>query len=253
MLRQVPEERPADAPLLGELALAVLETLPDPCLVADRAGNIIYANPACACLRHRTPKELVGTNVFGYVPTQSLAQALKTGAPVQGKRQKLYGGPREVLVDAYPLFCEGEVKGAVSFLREVGRAPDSAGGRETMEKDVACLEARLAFLEKSTPAPVFFVGQNQAMREAVAAARRAAAGGRPLLLKGEAGSGKTLLAQSLHELSRRTKGPLVTLTCANLLPETAEAELLHTFSLASEGTVVLEEVGRLGPILQSRL
>ncbi|MBC7337821.1 MAG: hypothetical protein H5U01_16335, partial [Clostridia bacterium] len=35
--------------------------------------------------------------------------------------------------------------------------------------------------------------------------------------------------------------------------ETAEAELLHAFSLAGEGTVVLEEVGRLGPILQSRL
>ena len=70
-----------------------------------------------------------------------------------------------------------------------------------------------------------FVGQSGAFLDSVERASRAAPMGRPVLVIGERGTGKELIAERLHQLSQRWAEPLVTLNCA-ALPETLiEAEL----------------------------
>src|SRR3546814_5344020 len=72
---------------------------------------------------------------------------------------------------------------------------------------------------------VQFIGQSTAFLDAVERASRAAPVRRPVLVTGERGTGKELIAQRLHRLSPRWGEPLVTLNCA-ALPETLiEAEL----------------------------
>ncbi|MEP6246654.1 MAG: sigma 54-interacting transcriptional regulator [Marinomonas sp.] len=70
-----------------------------------------------------------------------------------------------------------------------------------------------------------FVGQSGAFLDAVERASRAAPMSRPVLVIGERGTGKELIAERLHRLSARWGEPLVTMNCA-ALPETLiEAEL----------------------------
>ena len=113
-----------------------------------------------------------------------------------------------------------------------------------------------------------FIGQSTAFLDAVERASRAAPLNRPVLVVGERGTGKELIAERLHRLSSRWDGPLVTMNCA-ALPETLiEAELFGheagaftgatrvregRFEEADGGTLFLDELGTLSMGAQERL
>ncbi len=113
-----------------------------------------------------------------------------------------------------------------------------------------------------------FVGQSGAFLDAVERASRAAPMARPVLVIGERGTGKELIAERLHRLSDRWEEPLVTMNCA-ALPETLiEAELfgheagaftgatkarVGRFEEADRGTLFLDELGTLSMGAQERL
>lgn len=113
-----------------------------------------------------------------------------------------------------------------------------------------------------------FIGQSTAFLDAVERASRAAPMQRPVLIIGERGTGKELIAERLHRLSSRWGEPLVTLNCA-ALPETLiEAELFGheagaftgatrmragRFEEADKGTLFLDELGTLSMAAQERL
>ncbi len=113
-----------------------------------------------------------------------------------------------------------------------------------------------------------FVGQSSAFLDAVERASRAAPMRRPVLVVGERGTGKELIAERLHRLSDRWEHPLVTMNCA-ALPETLiEAELFGheagaftgaararagRFEEADRGTLFLDELGTLSMAAQERL
>lgn len=113
-----------------------------------------------------------------------------------------------------------------------------------------------------------FIGESGAFLDAVEKASRAAPLDRPILVVGERGTGKELIAERLHRLSLRWDGPLVTLNCA-AMPETLiEAELfgheagsftgatksrVGRFEEADGGTLFLDELGTLSSGAQERL
>ena len=113
-----------------------------------------------------------------------------------------------------------------------------------------------------------FIGQSGAFLDAVERASRAAPMQRPVLVIGERGTGKELIAERLHRLSSRWGEPLVTMNCA-ALPETLiEAELfgheagaftgatktrVGRFEEADKGTLFLDELGTLSMGAQERL
>jgi len=113
-----------------------------------------------------------------------------------------------------------------------------------------------------------FIGESFAFLDAVERASRAAALNRPVLVIGERGTGKELIAERLHHLSPRWAGSLVTLNCA-AMPETLiEAELfgheagaftgatkarVGRFEEADGGTLFLDELATLSSGAQERL
>ncbi len=113
-----------------------------------------------------------------------------------------------------------------------------------------------------------FIGQSTAFLDSVERASRAAGLNRPVLVIGERGTGKELIAERLHRLSQRWDGPLVTMNCA-ALPETLiEAELFGheagaftgatraragRFEEADGGTLFLDELATLSASAQERL
>jgi psp operon transcriptional activator len=113
-----------------------------------------------------------------------------------------------------------------------------------------------------------FIGQSGAFLDAVERASRAAPMRRPVLVVGERGTGKELIAERLHRLSNRWEHPLIIMNCA-ALPETLiEAELFGheagsftgatraragRFEEADRGTLFLDEIGTLSQAAQERL
>ncbi len=115
---------------------------------------------------------------------------------------------------------------------------------------------------------VQFIGESSAFLDSVERASRAAALNRPVLVIGERGTGKELIAERLHRLSPRWDGPLVTMNCAALTETLIEAELFGheagaftgatkaregRFEEADGGTLFLDELATLSAAAQERL
>jgi psp operon transcriptional activator len=113
-----------------------------------------------------------------------------------------------------------------------------------------------------------FIGQSLAFLDAVERGSRAAPLNRPVLVIGERGTGKELIAERLHHLSSRWAGPLVIMNCAALPENLIEAELFGheagsftgaaktrhgRFEEADGGTLFLDELGTLSMPAQDRL
>ena len=111
------------------------------------------------------------------------------------------------------------------------------------------------------------IGKSDVIQDALKLAQRAAPTSSTILIEGETGTGKELIARATHKLSKRD-GPFVVLNCGNVRPELFESELFgHVkgafdgahqardglFVFASGGTLFLDEVGELPANLQTKL
>jgi transcriptional regulator with GAF, ATPase, and Fis domain len=112
------------------------------------------------------------------------------------------------------------------------------------------------------------IGSSPLMRQLMNTARKVAASPSAVLIRGESGTGKELLAQALHELSPRAKGPFVKVHCAALSPGLLESELfghvkgsftgahkdkIGRFETAHGGTLFLDEIGDINLETQTKL
>ncbi len=116
--------------------------------------------------------------------------------------------------------------------------------------------------------PAEMVGSGQAMQKLFDVVRRAAPSEGRVLVTGENGTGKELVARALHEQSRRKGGPFVKLNCAAVPAELIESELFGhergaftgavaarrgKFELADGGSLFLDEVGDMPPAMQAKV
>lgn len=112
------------------------------------------------------------------------------------------------------------------------------------------------------------VGASGGLREVMSQVRQVAAIDATVLVGGETGTGKELIAQAIHRLSTRQEWPFIKLNCATLPPSLVESELFGhekgaftgalackpgASSLAHGGTLLLDEIGELAPELQGKL
>jgi transcriptional regulator with GAF, ATPase, and Fis domain len=126
----------------------------------------------------------------------------------------------------------------------------------------------IASFEAPTDDPDLIVGQSDAMRYVMFRIDQVASTDATVLLNGETGTGKELLARAIHNRSPRRARPFVVVNCAAMPATLIESELFgrergaftgaHTsqmgrFELASRGTVFLDEIGELPLEVQPKL
>jgi two-component system response regulator HydG len=177
---------------------------------------------------------------------------LMTGAPdVETAIEALKLGARDYLTKPFGIDALREAFETIRRNRE---------RRETLQRAASGIADQLAFQG--------MVGNSPAMQELFDAIRRFAPHMRTALIIGETGTGKELVAQALHKLSRKRTGPFLTVNCSAVVETLFESELFgHVrgaftgateakagrFASAHEGTLFLDEVGELLLPLQAKL
>ena len=136
--------------------------------------------------------------------------------------------------------------------------------KERLERENIYLKEEVRVLVEHTD----IVGQSVAMKKVLTQAEQVAQTDSTVLLLGETGTGKELLARAIHSMSSRKDRPLVTVNCASLPPTLIESELfgrekgaytgaltrmIGRFEIADGSTLFLDEIGELPLDLQSKL
>lgn len=144
------------------------------------------------------------------------------------------------------------------YLREIERL------KEQLEKDNVFLREEVKLLYEHGE----IVGESEALRRVLVKAEQVAPTESTVLILGETGTGKELLARAIHAMSARKDRPLVTVNCASLPPSLIESELFGRekgaytgaltrmagrFEMAEGTTLLLDEIGELPYEVQSKL
>jgi two-component system response regulator HydG len=174
------------------------------------------------------------------------------------------------------LLASGNAPGWRVFGRVAARVDGVAWKREFLEFVDAKLGAVLDISgEPASPRQTsdgtlpsgIVVGPSPLMRALVADLQRIAVSNIDVLLLGETGTGKELMAHAIHELSARSRGPFIAFNCAAVSGELLEAELFGIgrnvatgvdqrpglFVAADSGTILLDEISEMPQLLQAKL
>ncbi len=164
-----------------------------------------------------------------------------------------------------PNIVQAIKSGAVDFLPKPVNHNDLG---HAIERALSLSEDRRQRERISSSGEGIFFGQNPQMISLKSCLPRIAESDVPVLIQGETGTGKEMLARQLHELSPRATRPFVKLNCAALPAELIESELFGyergaftgafqkkqgLFELADGGTILLDEIGDMDVRLQAKL
>ena len=151
--------------------------------------------------------------------------------------------------------AEEELRSALQRVQEL---------KAELEAENVALRAEI----ESTHSPAEVVGKSAALKRVLREVEQVAGTNAPVLITGETGTGKQLVAHAIHRASARRERPLVTVNCAALAPTLVESELfghekgaftgagtrrIGRFERAHLGTIQLDEVGELAPDVQAKL
>ena len=138
---------------------------------------------------------------------------------------------------------------------------------ETRERELAASRRRLAALEGSRH-PALAPTRSKAFEQVLELATRVARFDSPVLITGESGVGKEVIARFIHDASPRAQGPFVAVSCSALPESLLETELFGhkagaftgavrdragLFEEAQTGTIFLDEIGDVSPAVQIKL
>jgi two-component system response regulator HydG len=238
----------------------MFETMRDGLMVTDNLGNIVLFNRAAEEITGYTKEDVIGKKctLFG---CDTCIFSDKDGKPRDIQLEK-FG-------TAYNQECRikaGDGR-SVHLLKNIVSIKDEndqiVGTVESMT-DITSLynkEMELQGLKQELRQEYWFMGllgKSVPMQRLYEHIRNAATSEAPILIYGESGSGKNLIAHALHKLSRRKDGPFVQMNCAALNEQLLESELFGhkkgAFTGAvSDGSIFLDEIGDMPMAMQVKL
>jgi transcriptional regulator with PAS, ATPase and Fis domain len=270
---------PRDAASIRKLAARsmfdLFSSMSEGMMLVDRSGRVVWINDSyrkfLPALGFRGPEEFVGRPVEEVVPNTLMRHVIETGKPIL--IDLLTNKAGTFVVSRIPLRDEaGEVIGALGMVLfdhpETTLQPLIAKFAR-LQRDLDEAKRELATQRRAKYTFASFVGSSPAALEVKRQARRAAQTQANVLLLGETGTGKELLAHAIHAASARADKPFISVNLA-AVPETLlEAEFFGVapgaytgadrkgregkFKLADGGTLFLDEVGDMPLALQAKL
>ena len=254
---------------------AVLDNAPEGVYILDNDGNYIYVNAHYINMTKMSKSELLNYNVRNFFETGEIDTCVSDIVYREKRRVCMFQDVfykennserkhRQLLIST-PVFDDnGEVCNIVAFVRPLDSIDDvyyEAATSDSVSK--ATIPMNMA------ASPVSVVAESPAMKSLLAMAKAVADVDSSVLITGESGVGKEVVAQWIHKMGKRSGQDMVIINCASLPPNLLEAELFGyekgaftgaaltgkpgLFEEADGSTLVLDEVNSMPLELQGKL
>ncbi|WP_193368965.1 sigma-54 interaction domain-containing protein [Pelagibius marinus] len=254
-----------------ESLFEVFETMCDGAISVDRNARIVWINEKYrSLLGVAEGDDVLGREIESVIPESLMREVVQSGNPIPVDIMRF--GKRHFVVSRLPLHdAGGAVIGAVGFVLfdNLDYLKPLIGKFEKLHSKLTSMEAELVAARRTRYSIASIVGVSEAMVEIRRRARKVAPLASPVLLLGETGTGKELLAQSLHAASPRSQRSFVAVNMAAIPEGLVEAEFFGVapgaytgaerkgrrgkLELADGGTLFMDEIGDMPLQLQAKL
>ncbi len=236
----------------------VVDSSHDGIVAIDREERITLFNPAAEKIFDVKAEDALGVPVSAIIPNTELPRVLKEGRSEYGALQRVKD--KVIVTQRLAVKVKESPIAAIANFQDVTDLQRLEGiVRQKMHSK--------GFVARTTLDDV--IGGSPQVLLLKERARKFASVDASVLISGESGTGKEMLAQGIHNLSRRSKGPFVAVNCAALPESLLESELFGyeegaftgakkggkqgLFELAHGGTIFLDEIGEMPLKLQAEL
>ncbi|WP_425800473.1 sigma-54 interaction domain-containing protein [Desulfitobacterium sp. Sab5] len=257
---------------LIDLYEGILSDLPLGYAVVNRQGRVVFMNEDYSCMLGCTPHDLIGLPLSKHVPFTRISEILRTGKSRLESELEFQG--KLFLLSEAPIKAQGQTIGGISkiLLREWIEGEDF----RNLSDRIQVLENKILFYKeelldlRSRRSPLDEIqGESPEMNKIKQVVKRIALHDANILITGESGTGKGLLAQTIHQLSPRHGEPFIKINCAAIPENLLESELFGyeegaftgaikggrpgKFELAQGGTIFLDEIGDMPVAMQAKI
>jgi arginine utilization regulatory protein len=253
----------------------ILQWIDEGIHVIDTEGNTIFYNNNMARLEGLEPSQVINRNIFEVFPsltheTSSHFKAMIAKDVVQNKTQTYFNVKGKEITtqnSSIPLIHKDEVIGSLEIAKDITQLKELSDKIATLHQKLSQKnqEAIKTSINKYTFDSI--VGISEDFVRAVELAKRSSKSSASVLLYGETGTGKEMIAQSIHYHSARASKPFIGQNCAALPEALLEGILFGTvrgsftgaldrpglFEQAKGGTLLLDEINSMGMELQTKL
>lgn len=259
-----------DAPLSPGDIQDVLNSFNDGVLLTDAFGNVLLHNTAYTYMTRMPFDNLVGMNMREVVRQRHGTECAALKVLEENRSVSMTHSNEEgtIVVTANPIFnVEGEITMVVTYVREVTdvlRLHEELEQAKELENYYYQLHQTYYIPDPSQPVAV-----SKTMQQTIETARQIANADATVLLTGESGVGKDVLARFIHGKSARSKAPFIAVNCGAVPANLLESELFGyasgaftgaarggktgLFEAARGGTLFLDEIGDTSTNLQVAL
>jgi PAS domain S-box-containing protein len=245
----------------------------DGIFVADGKGMTLMVNPGCERNYDCKAEDLVGHHVSEFQNKGWIRPVIATQVATDRKRisamQQTHGG-KTIMVTGIPLFdAQGAVRKVIINSRDTTELVRLQEALLRTRDDLQRVENEMKELRLQNLKPDGVVLKSQAMQQLYGVAMRVAKVDTAVLVSGESGVGKEVLARQIHRHSQRSSGPFIKINCGAIPRELLESELfgyeggaftgahkqgkVGIIETANHGTLFLDEIGELPLDLQVKL
>lgn len=234
---------------------ALLQSLPDPVFSVDTRGRIILVNEAVTASLEVSADQIIGSEISELVRGFNIQKWLES-KNIAAQAHKVNFIEQDFLADILPV-----------MVPDADGEPILAGALLMLKSEFRLGQQLTVFHQASNDSFASVQANSNAMKKVVREATRMSELDGPILIVGETGTGKEMLARACHEASRRAGGEFLPLNCASLPDSVAETELFGyapgafgqtegkagILEQAKGGTLFLDEVGDMSAQLQAKL
>lgn len=240
--------------------------------VVNRQGRVVFANACYSQLVECSSRNLLGLPLEKNVPFSKITEVLRTGK----SRLRIdleYQGKVFFLSESL-IVSQGQTIGGIS--KVLSREQIEGQDFRSLTQRVQVLENKLLFYKeellelRSQRSPLDAIqGQSTEVLKLKQVVQKVAFNDANVLITGESGTGKGLVAQTLHQLSPRREEPFIKINCAAIPENLLETELFGyvegaftgavkggkpgKFELAQGGTIFLDEIGDMPLAMQAKI
>jgi PAS domain S-box-containing protein len=243
----------------------------------DQQFKVTRVNPAAEKAFHRSTPEMLGGNFTDFLSEKSREKIValmgNLDAGRDGRRSLWIAGGLEAVPMKGKVFPAEATLSRFEIERRVYYTVilRNVNDRLEAERKIHSLTAEAEYLRDSVKALGGFdqiIGQSATLKEVLRDVNQVSGTDTTVLILGETGTGKELIARAIHAASRRQNKPLITVNCAAIPAALMESEFFGhekgaftgatqkregCFALADHGTIFLDEIGELSLDLQAKL